>query len=170
MTRGASGRRGFTILELLLFLFVLSLLAAITVRYYFSRAEVTLENAAILLARDLRAAQHRSIFLAEPSHVVFLPEGDGYVVTDALGALAKNPQTDQIFERLYPRDGVFKGVVVLEAAAGDDRTLVIDLRGLPTEELQVTLGYQDERRKILMDRTGRLAIEGSTSGWVDDDS
>ena len=167
---GGSGRRGFTILELLTFLLVLSLLAAITVRYYFSRAEVTLENAAILLARDLRAAQHRSIFLGEPSHVVFLPEGEGYVVTDALGVLARNPQTDQVFERLYPRDGVFKGVAVLAATAGDDRTLVIDERGGPTEELRVTLGYQDERRKILLDRTGHLTIEGSTSGWVDEDS
>ena len=170
MTDVASGRRGFTIFQLLLFLLVLSLLAAVSVRYYFSRAEVTLENAAILLARDLRAAQHRSIFLAEPSHFVFPPEGDGYVVTDALGALAKNPQTDQVFERIYPRDGVFGGVAVLAATAGDDRTLVIDGRGMPTEELRVTLGYQEERRTLLLDRNGHVVIEGSTSGWVDEDS
>src|SRR5438046_1307188 len=90
-----SPRAGFTIL-------VLSLCAATTVRWYFSKADVTLENAAILLARDIRAAQHRSIFLGEKSRFLFLPDGAGYVVTDERGMVAHNPQTDEAYLRSYP--------------------------------------------------------------------
>lgn len=160
--------RGFTLLELLIVLLVISLCAATTVRWYFSHADVTLENAAILLARDLRAAQHRSIFLDEPSRFVFLSEGAGYTVLDAAGDPAHNPQTDELFLRVYSDDGVFTGVSVLEADAGGDRTLEIDGRGIPREDLTVTLAYHDERRTLLLDRaTSEITIVGSTSGWMD---
>jgi prepilin-type N-terminal cleavage/methylation domain-containing protein len=163
-------RRGFTALELLVVLLVLSLLAATTVRYYFSRSEVTLENAAILLARDIRAAQHRSIFLGERSHLLFLPDGAGYVVTDAKGALASNPQTGEPFLRSYPDDGVFHGVTVREALSGGDCTLEIDERGGVLEDLTVTLTYEgDDRTVVLARETGVVTIVGSTSGWIDFD-
>lgn len=168
MTPTAARRRGFSIFELLLVLLVLSLLAATTIRYYFSRADVTLENAAILLARDLRAAQHRSVFLEELSLFTFNAAGDGYSVTDERGVPAKNPQTGQAFERLYPDDGVFHGVAIVAAVAGTDRTLVIDAHGMPDENLEVTLVYHEERRTVLMERgTGHITIGGSTSGWTD---
>jgi prepilin-type N-terminal cleavage/methylation domain-containing protein len=160
--------RGFTLLELLLVLLVLSLCAATTVRWYFSHADVTLENAAVLLARDLRAAQHRSIFLGEPSRFTFPSDGSGYTVLDAAGEPAHNPQTDEPFLRIYSDDGVFAGVSVVEVDAGGDRTLEIDGRGLPLDDLAVTLGYHDERRTLLLDKkTTVITIVGSTSGWLD---
>jgi type II secretory pathway pseudopilin PulG len=163
-----SGQRAFTLTELVLILLVLALCAATTVRWYFSKAEVTLENAAILLAQDLRAAQHRSIFLGEPSRFVFLPDGEGYVVTDEAGDLALNPLTDEPFLRSYPSDGVFAGVAVLDALAGGDRTLEIDGRGAPIEDLAVELGFQGERRRVELEyRTGLITIVGSSSGWMD---
>ena len=39
--------------------------AGLAIPAYFGRSEVTLENAAILLAKDLRAAQNRSAFMAD---------------------------------------------------------------------------------------------------------
>ena len=163
-------QRAFTLLELLIVLLVLSLCAATTVRWYFSKADVTLENAAILLARDVRAAQHRSIFLGEPSRFVFLADGTGYTVLDSTGTPARNPQTDEPFLRIYSDDGVFKGVYVLEVDAGGDRMLEIDGRGVPLEGLRVTLAYHDERRTLQVDRkTSGITIEGSTSGWTDMD-
>lgn len=162
--------RGFTIVELLLVLLVLSLCAATCVRWYFSYSEVTLENAAILLARDLRAAQHRSIFLGEPSRFLFLPDGAGYAVTDSLGALTHNPQTDEPFVRSYPDDGVFVGVRVLAVEAGADKTLDIDRRGMLLEDLSVTLGFGDDRRTVVLDhKRGEISVVGSSSGWADRD-
>lgn len=162
--------RGFTLLELLLVLLVLSLCAATTVRCYFSDSAVTLENAAILLARDLRAAQHRSIFLSESGRFQFLPEGQGYAVTDSVGTLAINPATELPFVRVWGEDGVFDGVHATNVVAGDDRVLEIDKRGLPLEDLAVTLTFGDDERTLLLDqRSGVITIVGSTSGWVDDD-
>jgi Tfp pilus assembly protein FimT len=162
--------RGFTILALLVVLLILSLGAATSVRWYFSRSGVTLENAAVLLARDLRAAQHRSIFLGVPGRFLFFQDGTGYVLLDEHGAVTHNPQTDESFVRAYPDDGVFLGVQVLEAFAGSDRTLDIDNHGVPLEDLRVTLAFEDERRTLHFEkRTGVIWIEGSTSGWVDRD-
>jgi hypothetical protein len=162
--------RGFTILALLVVLLILALAAATSVRWYFSRDEVTLENAAVLLARDLRAAQHRSIFLGRPGRLHFLPDGTGYALLDEHGSLAQNPQTGEPFVRVYSDDGVFVGVQVLAAAAGADRTLEIDAHGLAREDLEVALGFRDARRTLRLEQaSGRITIEGSTSGWEDVD-
>lgn len=164
----ARGQRGFTLAALLVVLLVLSLCAATTVRWYFSRSAVTLENAAILLARDVRAAQHRSIFLGRPSRFLFMPDGNGYVVTDEQGAIARNPVSDEPFLRAYPDDGVFVGVRVLSVRAGDDRTLEIDGRGVPLEDLSVELGFGDDRRVVELDHaTDHIRIGGANSDWLD---
>lgn len=160
--------RGFTVLALLAVLVVLSLVAATSVRWYFARDEVTLENAAVLLARDLRAAEHRSIFLGRPGRLLFLPDGTGYVLLDEHGELAQNPQTGEPFVRIYPDDGVFVGVEVHAARAGSDRTLEIDAHGLATEDLEVELAFAGERRTLRYDEaSARITIEGSSSGWRD---
>jgi len=162
-------RRAFSLFELLIVLLILSLCAATTIRWYFSNADITLENAATLLAHDLRAAEHRSIFLGEPGRMVFLPDGSGYTLTDELGILARHPQTDLPFMRIYSEDGVFTGVEIAAARAGEDRTLVIDDRGRATEDLSVTLRFEGHERSVHLDHaSGRISIEGSTSDWVDD--
>lgn len=164
-------RRGFTLFELLLVLLVMSLGAAFTIRYYFSQSDVTLENAAILLARDVRAAQHRSLLLGEPSLMRFLPDGAGYVVTDKQGNVVLNPMTDERFVRSYPDDGVFDGVEVLSFSAGEDHVLEIDKRGMPVEGLEVTLTFEGDERTLILDgKSGQMTLVGSSSGWIDLDS
>jgi prepilin-type N-terminal cleavage/methylation domain-containing protein len=164
-------RDGFTLLELLVVLLVMSFAAAFTVRHYFAQPDVTLENAAILLARDLRAAQHHSLLMNEPSLVLFLPDGAGYVVTDKPGNVIENPMTGETFVRSYPDDGVFDGVRVVAARSGDDRTLEIDKRGMPLEDLEVTLGFGGEERTVQFEaKSGALTVVGSSSGWIDLDS
>jgi type II secretory pathway pseudopilin PulG len=159
---------GFTIIHLLIVLTVLSFLAAFTIRTYFARADVTLENAAILLAKDIRAAQHRSIFLDETSVLVFLEDGEGYRVCDGQGNLAVNPVTDEPFLRRYPEDGVFHGVKVAEVQAGTDEALRIDSHGTPLSSLRVTLEYHGNHRTIVLDgSTGEISITDSSSGWKD---
>lgn len=161
-------RRGFTIVEILLLLTGFAFLAAISVRAYFLQPEITLENAATLLAHDLRAAQNRSAYTGEPCRFRFLDDGDGYVVTNVEDEVVRNPRTQEAFERRYSRDGVFDGVYVESAEAGGDRVLVYDASGAPIERLKVTLAYGPDRRVMHVEpRSGRVVIENSSSGWVD---
>ncbi len=161
-------RKGFTVFELLLTILVISMLAAITVPAFFSRPEVSLENATILLANDLRAAQNHSALSGRASFFRFLPNGDGYFVTSAEGNLVANPATGRDFERSYSADGVFTGVSIREAEAGHGGVLGIDERGRPVQDARITLSYEGDSRTLVLEKgTGRLTILGSTSGWVD---
>jgi prepilin-type N-terminal cleavage/methylation domain-containing protein len=162
------GRKGFTILELLVSVVVVSTIAATTIPAFFDQPGVTLENASVLLARDLRAAQNRSAYMAESERFVFRRDGDGYVVTDRKGSVILNPRTHGPFSRRYSSDGVFRGVEVANVRAGRDWTLIIDDRGRPVESATITLRYQNDTRIILVEKgSGDVTIVGSTSGWND---
>jgi len=161
-------RRGFTILELLITIAVLSVLAAIAIPTFFANADVTLENAGILLARDLRAAQNRSAYMAEPCRFEFTEDGDGYRVTDARGAIVQNPATGLEFVRSYSEDAVFSGVVITGIECGGDRTIVYDEQGRAAEPARITLEFGGERRVVTLEPGGgTVKLLGSTSGWVD---
>lgn len=161
--------RGFTILELVIALAVVSIVAAVAVPAYFERSEVTLENASILLAADLRAAQNRAAYMGEPCVFVFDPEQNAYEVLDEFGTLLRNPGTREPFVRGYALDGVFQGVHIEEARFGDDAELTFDRRGMPEEDGFVVLSFRGDRRVLhLTSGTGALRIEGSSSGWHDD--
>ncbi len=161
-------RRAFTILELLLVILVISLFAAVTIPAFFERAEVSLENASILLAQDLRAAQNRSAYLGEESLFHFHRAGDGYWVSDRAGELVENPATAESFVRSYSADGVFHGVRIANVDAGADRVFTIDGEGRPVENARITLTYGEDSRTLAVEKgSGRVTILGSTSGWVD---
>jgi len=162
-----SRRQGLTIVELVSVLTLFAFVAAGSVRAYFLQPEITLENAATLLAHDLRAAQNRSAYLGETSTFRFFEDGDGYVVSNEAGETVRNPRTDRAFERQYSCDGVFDGIYVIEVEPVL-RRIVYDGRGEATEGLKVTLAFGEERRRVIVEeRTGRVVIEGSSSGWVD---
>ncbi len=159
---------GFTILELILALLLVSIIATLAIPMYFKNDEVTLENAAVLLARDLRATQNRSAYMGRAARVEFLEDGDGYQVLDADGNLTRNPRTDQPFVRRYSSDGVFEGVRIVEIEVGDDLFLDYGSKGYATEEARLVLAFHGEVRVLLVERrSGRIRIMGSTSGWRD---
>lgn len=161
-------KEGFTLLELLVALVLISLLAAIAIPVYFGRGEVTLENAAILLAKDLRAAQNRSAFLSETTMVEPLAHGDGYRIMDSDGLPVDNPLNQLPFERRYSVDGVFRGVVVSAFELGPDGRLAFDERGMASESGHFTLRYGDDERTVLITAPhGQIQVLGSTSGWID---
>ena len=155
-------RRGFTILELLLVLIFVSTVAALAIPAFFSRPSITLENASVLLARDLRTAQNRSAYLAEESRMEFLRDGSGYRVTDLSGEVVRNPRTGEDFERIYPSDGVFRGVTVTDVWAGDDWTVNFDDRGLPTESAPRD---PQVRRRGARPEHGRVPRQGDDPGF-----
>ncbi len=168
LRHGLSPRRGFTILELVLALTLVSVVASVAIPAYFDRGDVTLENAAVLLARDMRAAQNRSAYLGEPSRIEFYADGTGYRATTWKGRIIRNPRTEEAFVRDYSQDGVFEGVRFHEVDMGDEGLLRFDGRGRALDTGTVVLGYGVERRTLLIEEgTGKIRILGSTSGWND---
>ena len=162
-------RGGFTILELLIVLTLISIFAAVAIPAFFGRPDITLENASVLLARDLRAAQNRSAYMAEKSTFWFTPDDDGYCVIDTDGIVVENPTTGLDFVRRYSEDAVFDGVVVESVDCGGDRALEFDDQGRASEECVIVLRFEGETRTIRIARgNGRVTIPDSTSGWVDE--
>lgn len=166
-SRGA-GRGGFTILELLVLLAVLSLVASIGIPAYFSRPNVTLDSAAKLLARDLREVQNRAALYEETLILRFAEDGGGYSATDRRGQPLLSPYGRGPFVRDYDTDAVFRGVQVESVRATKGGRISFDPSGRPETSAEVVLTFRDESRKVtLRAGSGLIAIEGLKEPWVD---
>ena len=69
-----------------------------------------MEQAAILLARDLRAVQNQAVIVGRNIELEFLPDGDGYKAIDELGDEVILYYDGIPLARRYNADGVFQGV------------------------------------------------------------
>ena len=160
---------GFSLLGLILWLCGLSVFAAIAVPMFFERSIVTLENGAVLLANDLRAAQNRAAYSGQILFMRFFEDGDGYEVVDRNSKPITDPRTGRPFVRHYSIDGVFEGLRIAELHLQDGRTLVFSQTGETSSGLECLLEFEGDTRQLLAERkTGIVTIEGSTSGFVDD--
>lgn len=156
-------------LHLILLLVGLSGLAMVGIPMFFERGNVTLENGAVLLARDLRTAQNRAAYSREALFLCFYEDGDGYEVVTRTGKPIDDPRTGRPFVRRYSIDGVFEGLRITELKAGQDDTIVLSAIGETSDILEVRLEFEGEVRLVYAERaSGMVTIEGSTSGFVDD--
>jgi hypothetical protein len=148
-------------------LLLVALAAGVAIPAWFARPEVSLENAAILMAREIRQAQNRAVWFRSPMRVVF--ERDGYTTYD-LGqrAVGGERRPGLVARREFASDAVFEGVWVEEVEAGGDDALDFSERGAAQEEARILLAYGEERREIrVTGGAGLITIVGTTSGWVD---
>ena len=67
-----AGRAGVSLLVMLIVLAVMAIVAGVAIPAYFGRHGITLDNAARLLARDLRVAQNMAGFEGQPCTFEFL--------------------------------------------------------------------------------------------------
>ena len=157
-------RHGISLLSLLLTILGIGLTAALVVPRFFAKTNVTLDNAAVVLAKDLRAAQQRSSFVHQASR--FEVRSDGYRVVDATGALVHRYGSDENFERSFGPRSVHAGVAISKIELGADSALDIDAVGLATESGSITLEFQGvERRLSIRPGRGLIDIEGLDRDW-----
>lgn len=162
--------RGYSLVHLVLILVALSGTACLLVPGWFERQGVTLDNAATLLASDLRDAQNRAAFEHRPLRVTFHAGGDGYDVTDSFGGPLSAPVGDGPFERHYSRDGVFRGVTFEAVRLGPDRSLEYGPRGLVVHGGEIVLAFRGETRTVrVTGPSGHIEIDGLTTAWEDSD-
>ena len=152
---------GFTILEFLVVVTLVTLTAAFSIWAYFARPEVTLDNAAQLLVRDLRVAQSRADLLHSPVSVVFRENGDGYKIVDGLENVARPRDLPERIERLYSRDAVFEGVSILPLGLAARGRILYPGDGSPPEAGRITLSYGRATRLVGIEtETGRVHVSG----------
>ncbi len=155
--RQASGRRGggFTILELALTLAAVTLVAALAIHAWFGRTEVTLHNAADLLAEDLRRMQTQAALQRTRIEVHFHADGGGY------HAQVASPAGKVEGTRRYPMDAVFEDVRVdsVRVARGD--FLVFDPQGRASSDATITLVQRGVACTVVVDATAmHVSVEG----------
>jgi Tfp pilus assembly protein FimT len=153
---GTVGRvGGFTIVELVGVLALVTLVSTVAIRAWFGRSDVTLQNAAELLASDLREMQTRATIRRSPVEVVFHADGGGYHAHD-LGQADEQHGT-----RRYPTDAVFEDVHVGSVSVERGGTLVFDAIGRPASDASITLVSGGFARTVLVDAgTVRVTVEG----------
>lgn len=161
-------RRGFTIVELLVVLTFVSIVASVGIPAYFSRATITLDNAAKLLARDVREVQNRAALYKEPLRIDFAEEGTGYRANDTSGKALVSPYGDGDFQRHYPLDAVFRGVTIESVTTVGPKAVVFDSRGHPQARVEVVIAFQGETRLVQIHAgSGLISIDGLDEQWLD---
>lgn len=145
----------------MLVLSVVTIIAAISIWAYFARPEVTLDNAALLLARDMRIAQNRAVLLRHPVYLVFYKEGDGYRIVDELEEGSFSRQGFERVERRFSRDAIFEGVKILHLGLAASDRIVFPCDGGEIPAGRLMLSYGDETRTLEIENgTGRILLSG----------
>jgi hypothetical protein len=152
-------KRGVDLRHFLVVLAGIGAIAAVAVPIWFGRAPVTLDNAAMLLARDLRGAQNLAVVSAAPLTIRF--DADGYRVETVDGTPAVNARTGDEFTRRWSRDAVFRGVRLVEVA--------LDGGSQAHPGGRLVLEFRGARRSVVVEAPrGLVAIEGLRSLEDDD--
>ena len=168
MGRSRTRRPGFTIVELLVLLVVVSAIASIGIPAYFSRPSVTLDSAAKLLARDLREVQNRAALYEEPLMIRFAEDRLGYSATDRNGQPLLSPYGSGAFVRAFAVDAVFRGVKIESIRSATGGQISFDARGRPSKSAAVVLTFGGESRTVILrSGSGLISIQGLDQPWVD---
>ena len=166
---GAGPKAAFSLLSVLVTLTLIAILAAIAVPAYFSRHDVTLDNAAVLVAHELRTAQNWAAFHGHDVTFAFEADGDGFRVLDHRGAVIERDDPKGSFSRRFSSDAVFEGVRFEAIDFGAERAVTFDARGHAARGGSVALTFSGELRTLrLAEGTGRIALEGLRRDWHDD--
>lgn len=152
---GARGRRGVSLLTILVSLCGVGVLAVIAIPAFFGNPDVTLHNACELLLRDVRSAQGRADQL--DTGAVFHLHHDGWEATTPAGEpLSRRGPQDGIV-RVFSKNGVFEGVTLERIDFGGDDRFGFDPNGLILEGGSLEVVFGGERLRVTID-----PIEGLT--------
>jgi hypothetical protein len=145
----------------------IALLAGVAIPTFFARHAVTLDNAAILLARDLRTVQNRAAHLGQATSLRF--DLHGWRAFDAQGRPLTRFSSGDAIERRLDADAVFEGVTVESLDFGEGARIHFDAHGRPDRGGSLEVVYRGERRRVRVSQgDGRVRIEGLRRRWIDD--
>jgi Tfp pilus assembly protein FimT len=146
----------------------MAIVAGFAIPAFFDAPGVTLDNAARLLARDLRIAQNMAGFDGIPCTFEFLDEGRGWRVVGEHGEVVTRPDQESPFERDFTTDGVFEGVRIEHVDFDGKRSLHFDKSGraLPGGTLKVEFGKESRVVRVFA-LSGRVILDGLAEEYFD---
>lgn len=152
----------FTLLELAIALALICLAAVLAIPAFYQRPEVSLDRAALLLARDLRLAQNDAVRWRQDVIFEFLPDGAGYAARFASGKPVPAPLGKQGLERVYGRDAVFQGVRIGRLQlSGDPTSIRFDPLGYAHGAGAIELTFDGHECRVRIEESsGFVSLEG----------
>ena len=163
-----SHRAGVSLLAILISLCAVAITAMVAIPAFFGRSDITLDNAARLLRKDLRSAQNRAAFLK--TEAIFHFGDDGWRAALPSGEPLAGLRDANEIRRDLSADGVFEGVTITRVEFGDDGALAFDPRGIALEGGEVELSFRGEKRVVRVETgTGfSVILDGSGEILLDD--
>lgn len=160
-------RAGLGLGSVIASLAAVALIAGVAIPIFFARHGVTLDNAAILLARDLRSVQNRAAHLGQSTTLRF--DANGWCAFDARGRPLKQFGSEEPIERRLDADAVFEGVTLETMRFGAESAVRFDPSGRPDRGGSLEVVYRGERRRLELSPTdGRVVLAGLQRAWSDE--
>lgn len=131
--RGPCGRsRGFTIVELLIVVVILSIVALTAIPMMSSAASIQARSAANLIAADIEYARSMAISRGQNYSVVFNKDTESYKIVDQSGAVIQHPvKKGFTYVVDFRTESRLSRVNIANAVFGTDQTVVFDCLGSP---------------------------------------
>lgn len=137
-----------SLLAVLLILAAIAVAASWAIPSFFAQPDVTLDNAASLLARDLRTAQNRAMWSGIDAYLRIDADGGGYSIVDGNGRPLERLGALGDWAQRYEEGGVFDGVQIVRVEAGPDRAFLFDAMRHHWEGGEVELAFGGDRRVV----------------------
>jgi prepilin-type N-terminal cleavage/methylation domain-containing protein len=142
---------GFTLVELVLVVLVLTIAAAIVIPSIGSAADSQASGAARVVACDLKSAQSLAQTTQQPHTILFSPDRQTYkVVRNYAGedyadadAIPHPVRAGQLYEMVLRRQGGLGSVTVTDVDFDGDAYVTFDAEGTPSAAGTVTVGAGD---------------------------
>ena len=159
--------RGVGLIGILSSLTVVAIMAGLVIPAFFSRHDITLDNASTLLARDLRSAQNRAAHLGQRTRLRF--DRNGWQALDERDAPLTRFASSERIERRLDADAVFEGVTLEAIEFGPGDEIVFDSTGRPDRSGSLEVHFRGQSRRLSLEQQdGRVVIEGLTRPWKDE--
>jgi hypothetical protein len=159
-------RAGASLLAVLLLLVGIAVAAGWAIPSFFAQPDVTLDNAANLLARDIRTAQNRAMWSGVDAYVSFDADCGGYRIVDHDGKELERLGALGDWGQRYEDGGVFQGVSIVRVACGPDNALAFDAKKRDWEGGEVELGFRGDTRIVrVTPQQGEVVVLGVKRRW-----
>lgn len=138
--RPCGRRRGFTIVELLIVVVILSIVALTAIPMMSSAASIQIRSAANIIAADIEYARSMAISRGQNHKVVFDKDTDSYKLVDLNGVTIQHPVKKGFpYEMKFRTESRLSRVDIISATFNGDQIVVFDCLGSPDSGGTVTL-------------------------------